>query len=754
LNGYLNNHSGIGCWRHYSAALQRNEVEDSLQNGSYIVNSTSEEHQTVQTILKLLIVLQSHLSLYGSDNDNVVLTTSRLFAALGQFFSIHETLPLLVARHGFLFEKVFVDRKSGHFEKFAYQMFQHGIAALNIEKGVTPGSLQTFLQLISRKPFATWDEGGIEVSLRARDVTQIGVRETVDSDFLLNEQVTDDEKDLIVGGTSRLWDVFVQTLLQGLDEEIKTYPAGQEMTPQALAEVTNRNLDGSDTSSQMTFARDASRFLPTLKHENIIPYRNDAVKRLIAFVEKLTPALRRMFLNNTFNLNNTPELTEQFLSGLSDDVILDALQDSADSDNYIPPIVVELLGKLAKNRDMDIGKQLPEDGDPQDDQNRLKTLFKPDDFKKYVPEDYQQTLLQILQSDSLPAGTTENVARLKQTLEQDMLDDQLGAVLFEILRQSLDPKNSTGFSLYLIDTFDHYLEAGSFDKITQLCRKYLEAQDRAEPLPEISDYLSSDRFTTGILDAVMSQATTGHDEILELIDTIREPFIVPLLNRLPLEKDRTLHKLYLNCLKKIGEPVVALAVERLTDEEWLVSKNMLHLLREIGDQSVLPEIRGCLRHPHPKVVQEALMTCLVFKDRAVDEEIIKLLDAEKDTGLLRTIMLAGMSDSDRVVDKLLDLLRTSTLLDYQLDIRKAVVRSLAVSTPKRAIPVFADILGSRSLMHSQEHKMFKMEILTALGKYPATEVMTLIDGQTNSKVPEIARQATIMRERLAGKGTP
>jgi len=730
------------------------KFEHSLQNGSYIVNKTSEEHQTVQTILKLLIVLQSHLSLYGSDNDNVVLTTSRLFAALDHFFSVHETLALQVARHGFLFDKGFIDRKNSSFEKFAYQMFQHGIATLSIEKGVTQRSLQTFLQLVSRKPFENWDEGGIEASLRARDVTQVDIREMMDSDFLLNEQIMGDEKDLIIGGTSRLWDVFVQTLLQGLDEETKTDLAGQEMTPQALAEVTNRNLDGSDISSQITFARDASRFLPTLKHENIIPYRDDAMKRLIAFVEKLTPALRRMFLNNTFKLNITPELTEQFLSGLSDDVILDALQDAADSDNYIPPIVVELLGKLAKNRDMDIGKQLPEDGAPQDDQNHLKTLFKPDDFKKYVPEDYQQTLLQILQSDSLPAGTMENVARLKQTLEQDMLDDQLGAVLFEILRQSLDPKHSTGFSRYLIDTFDHYLEAGRFDKITQLCRKYLEAQDRAEPLPEIADYLSSDRFTTGILDAVMSLATAEHDEILELIDTIREPFIVPLLSRLPLEKDRTLHKLYLNCLKKIGEPVVALAVERLTDEEWLVSKSMLHLLRELGDQSVLPEIRECLLHPHPKVVQEALMTCLVFKDRAADEEIIKLLDAEKDTGLLRTIMLAGMTDSDRVVDKLLDFLRTSTLLDYQLDIRKAVVRSLAVSTPKRAIPVFADILESRSLMHSQEHKIFKMEILTALGKYPATEVMTLIDGQANSKVPEIARQATIMRTRLAGKGTP
>lgn len=712
------------------------------------MNKISEESQIVRAILNNLIVLKSHLILYGRDNENIAQTTSRLFAFLEHLFAVRDNLVLLVARHGFLFEQEFVDRKNVNFEKFAYQMFQHGIAALRIEQGVSFDSLQTFLQLVSRKPSETWDNGGFEACLGARNVTRLEVRELTDSDFLLREATSDDSDDILWGGTSRIWDAFAQSLLQDMDETDNQDDTAS--APQSLAERANRSFSNGDPARKLNFARDASRFLLTLKHENIIPYRNTAMRRLIAFVEQLSPALRKMFLNNTFNLNVPPELAEQFFSGLPDEVILDALGDITDNDTYVPPVILKLLGKLAKNRGMEA--RLPRTdsgGDLRNDSDRIKTLFKPDDFKKFVPEDYQQTLLEILESHSLPIASSERMARLKQTLEQDMLDDHMGAVLFEIFRKEPDARHAAGIARHLIETCDHYLEAGQFRKITLLCRKCLATEENAKRFPDVVNYLTSDRFTTAVLDAARPMVETTGEEILELVAFIRKPFIEPLLNRLPQEEDRTLRSLYFDCLRRIGNAVISSAVARLADDRWFVQRDMLYLLRELGDEPSLPAVRSLLDHSHPQVALEALKTCLAFGGQDAEEHLLRRLDTAKGTEQLKVIMLAGMIESDRIVDRLLDFLGPTALFDYRLDLRKTAVRSLAIRAPSRALPVLASILESRSLLHSREHNAIKVEILEALGKFPAADVLPLLDAQTKSKVPEIARQAAAVQLRLS-----
>lgn len=708
---------------------------------------SSSDHPPVQAILNTLLVLQSHLALYGHDNDNVTLTTSRLFVFLERYFSSHETFVVQVTRHGFLYNKAFIDRRNQNFEKFAYRLFQHGIAAFRLTKDVQPLSVHTFLTTISRKQAETWDEGGILACLRHRNVTGIDVKEMVDSDFLLTAETSEDT-DLIVSSTSRLWETFARELLLSLGAS--DHSPDQLADPGALAEEIKQSLDNSDRLSQATVARDASRFLLTLKHENIVLYRRAALQRLIAFVEHLDPELRQRFLSNTFNLNLSPELAEEFFAGLSDKVILEALQYVADSDTYAPPVVVKLLGKLAKSRELTATLGPEETGQNQPGgPARVKDLFKPDDFKKYVPEDYQRTLFTILGSDTLPTETGEHIEHLKQTLEQDLLDSHMGAVLFEILQQDLDANHLKGLASQLVETLGHYLDAGDFSRITRLYRKCLETAEGAKQFPVVVTYLQSPRFTNGILDAARHLSRTRGDEILELIVTIRQPFIAPLLDRLSTEKDRTLRMFCLNALKKIGAQVVAPALERLTDDRWFVLRNLLLLVREMGDSSALPPVRNCMHHPHPKVAEEALMTCLAFNDRLAEELLLKRLDTEKGPALLKAIMLAGMTNSDPVVARLLAFLESSAIFDYQLDIRVAAVRSLAVSTPHRALSTLAEVLASRRILHNREHKALQIEALKALSRFPAEAIRHIIDSQLTSKVPEIARQAAAIQAQIS-----
>lgn len=715
-----------------------------------VQESSSKEISRIQNIINTLIVLQSHLGLYGLNNKNIDLTTARLCLFLEQHFAEQGKLTLHVARHGLLYKSAFVDRKNSNFAKFAYRLFQHGVAALSIRDEVSPKELQDFLLLVNRKPSETWDEGGIDACLASRHIARVVVREMVDQDILLSDELSELDDDELLKGRSRLWDKFALSVYQSLRlEAAENYDLPEGTTPQMLATVTNESLEQQTSSEQSTFTRDASRFLMSLKHEPVREYQNAALKRLISYVNHLSPAIRKMFLNNAFNLNVNPELIEKFLTGLTDDVILQALEEVSSAGDYTPPIVTKLLGKLAQSR----GLEAPEltvdtESDLQLKAGKIKELFKPDDFQKYVPDSYQKILFGILHSESLPEETMQKVAVLKKTLERDMLDDHLGAVLFDILRQAPDPESVAGVADNLISVFDFYLDTGSYRKVQQLYQRCLAGEEGRVQFAEVTSFVSSRNFTDKALDMCSQLDRSKLDELYDLIGFVGVPFVAPLLDRLSHEINRKLRMFYLTCLKGLGSLCLAEAVKRLDSHHWYVTRNIIYLLRELGDPGALPHVRKALGHQHARVYQEALKTCLLFKDRTATEHLMTLLDADNTQEVINAVGLAGLSESKPVFEKLLSLLKDTSLGGDQLSIRKAVVRALGLRAHRSALPLLSDLLVSKSFLRPQKSLELKLEIVSSLDKYPAADVVDILRVQVQSRSPELSHQARLVLKRL------
>ena len=205
---------------------------------------------------------------------------------------------------------------------------------------------------------------------------------------------------------------------------------------------------------------------------------------------------------------------------------------------------------------------------------------------------------------------------------------------------------------------------------------------------------------------------------------------------------------YLTCLKGIGAPCIEQALTRLDSPHWYVTRNILYLLRELGDPVVLPYVRKALGHQHAKVYQEALKTCLIFKDKTATEHLMTLLSGDDAQEVVNAIGLAGLSESGAVFEKLLSLLKDSSLGGEQLSLRKAVVRALAHRAQPAALPILSNVLASKSFLQSQRSLELKLEILASLDKYPAGEVAELLRTQVHSKSPELARQASLLLRRL------
>ncbi|GEM_PF-1107554 len=713
--------------------------EQTLQNAAEQPATLAQDFTVLRNILNTLVLLQSHLRLVGETGANTVLATSRLFTFLEQIFAARQTLTFSVARHGFLFADTFIDRTNRNLEKFANLLFQHGIASLTITPEVAPQAIHSFLKLVNRKPSETWDEGGMPVCLRSRKVTGLVVGEMSEDYFELKDAASEVEP---LPATTVLWEKYALAIAHGLhlaDADAE----GADHSPAAMAAAAGAALQNRTEEEKTAFARHAGRFLLSLKHEKVRTYRDATVRNLTTFINELPPDLRILFLTNVFNLNLDIDLAEDFASTLSDECILDAFKNAAIEENYTPPVILRLLGKLAANRGLDTEGAVTHGSGQGPDSSMLADLFRADGFADYVPERYQDALLRVVREDHLPAGTEVELDQLKQSLEPAAVEDHLGQVLLRIFQETPDAQHLTGMCGNLRNTVDFYLTTENFGKITELLQTIAATDPTAESAHvALVEHASSAAFIDAALDAVNRLGREKLEELATLILYLKEPFIVPLFARLNQEPNRSIRLVYLRLLKQIGPPCIGEAIRWLTDERWYVTRNMLFLLREIGDPTVLPEIRRYLTHNHAKVRQEALGACLLFRDDAAVGHLLRGFEAKEETEAIRAVTLAAQANDPQVIARLLETVQKSSLFDYRLELRRAAVRALAVHAPPEALPVFAQILASHDRLRASPHEQLKLEIVGSLGKYPtepAAKLLRELVGNGSAKVAQVAR---------------
>ncbi len=712
------------------------------------VNETKSTQ--VKNFISTLILLLNHLRLYESANKVIDLTTERTLGFLEPLLADGETLTIYIGRHAFIYEEQFIERSNQLFEAFASRLFQHGIAAVSFTRGVTGAQVHTFLRLVGRKPNSNWDEGGVEAALQLRNISNISVQEMSELDFSLGdetpEEVESEEEN------SPLWQRFALAIVQGL--HVKDHAAGKEnFLPKKLAEAINVFLEQHDGSKDEMLAKDLSRFLLSLKQEKVRIYRTATLNSLVDLVNALSPRVRNLFLHNVFNLSIDADLSEGLLRGMSDQVIMDALHNVSLDQGYAPPVVLQLLGRLATERGLALPQLKMTAAGNDTSAERIAELFREDDFDKYVPKLYQKALLSIIKSKELPPQVSENLSRLKRTLEQQAIDHHMGEILMQILQAPVEVQDLGLLSNNLRETIDFYLQTHNYAKIKGLLALCRREQLWGSLAAEIFDCLSTSRFSTALLNDLNGTEREKNEASLDLIMEIGEPFIAPLLDRLSIETNRAVRRNYLNVLTRLGEACLSQTVNRLADSRWFVVRNMIFLLREMGNPDVLQYVRPCIQHKHPKVSQEALKTCLIFRDKEATPFLLSLLKRENESELMQAVSQAAMCDDPAVFTRLVAMLQEGSVLNFRLDLKRAIVRSLASSAAKRSLPVFAGILGSHNLFHPKQLETLKLEVVGALEKIPDDGAKRLLREQTRSDYGEVAQAAEEALARSNGRKT-
>lgn len=255
-------------------------------------------------------------------------------------------------------------------------------------------------------------------------------------------------------------------------------------------------------------------------------------------------------------------------------------------------------------------------------------------------------------------------------------------------------------------------------------------------------------------DAVEALVTSLPDlpeEVLGAVPALIErmgPATVPhLLDVLARTENRRMRFRLLDLLAKLGPVVARDAAALLTDPRWYVVRNMLLLLRRVGDQRSVAAVRRCVEHPDLRVRLEAIHNLFSF-DREVPRALLRRALNDSDLRQAEAAMeLAGKYGIAQAVEPIVEFLCAWDPFGKRRAVRLKAIRALAAIADPRALDGLGRFRGGFHLLPPALEE--RRELYRTLPAYPEEAYQPWAASGLRSRDPEIRRLSVAMG---AGQG--
>jgi hypothetical protein len=713
--------------------------------------------KVISGLIHAMNMAGSKLTAYPEGHPFIIESFQKVENILQGIFETRGQLIFGIAKNSVMVGPKALDQKNPIFQRFAGTLFEHGIVGLILLRGLTSKELMDFDIIIAQKRNDIYRQGGVDVLLSKAGIRHIQVKLIDYALFQAQEGLDSHEK----GGenlkASLFWESFVKGLFEGVLD-----PGGQSNKPwndidaKNLAEMLNSKhlIQDSKAMEGLDFA-----LLSNIRDNglNQLADNDESKDRLFTFINSLNDDLRQCFLQRFLNsLPDESDVVGSILSGLPDGVILNALEKQTSEELYVPPNVLKILQKLKKspdNTDLDGVDGFLGEHSEDELAERLNVIFKEDEGDRFVPLDYQKILQDVIVAEDLSAPELTEVTQLGQTLTEHNINTSLTLIIVNLVVVHSCGQVNDSLKQALKNHCVLLVKNGDFHVVLHILETISKKTDQVgedhEALSgDLIEMFSDRSFTEEILTAAAQWGKEKHFYIKRIIQHVGQPFIEPLLDRLTEEESKTLRLLYLDLLKEFGGAIKDQLIRRLGDKRWYVVRNLLFVLRQLDDPSVLGSIYGLFNHHDQRVRHELLHTFLAFKDPRADNILLNEMNTGDSDRCLKAIMLAGMTRNSEVFEKLAAFIKKKGLNKTDLEIKKASIHALAEIGNPSALPVLQEVLKSFSLFSRQKLMFLKLEIIVSLVQYSAEEILPMLQKIAGSRSGELAVKAGLMIKTL------
>jgi HEAT repeat protein len=334
--------------------------------------------------------------------------------------------------------------------------------------------------------------------------------------------------------------------------------------------------------------------------------------------------------------------------------------------------------------------------------SELITLFREEDIDRYNPEDHLALLARAMLAwptrTPVVLGTLEALGDRVASLTEDAVGRQLTETLLDLLSHYGNEK-AAPILARLEQLVQAALARGSLDEATFAIEGMARvAGDAAVPesmraaMRAQLDHLTGTETLSAL---AASLGATPAPEAIRLIRLLGPGAIRSLLQVLVEEKVRTRRRRVFDLLTAVGPDVVAEATRWLTDPNWYVVRNIIALLRGVGDRSSLPTVRRLTSHADLRVRLEALRTLLEFDPAVGHRHLLSAIADPDPRAATAAVELAAQQGGPTIVEPLLGVLGSWDLTGRRRAVRLAALQALGRVGRPEVLPRLARFFRER-----------------------------------------------------------
>ncbi len=257
-----------------------------------------------------------------------------------------------------------------------------------------------------------------------------------------------------------------------------------------------------------------------------------------------------------------------------------------------------------------------------------------------------------------------------------------------------------------------------------------------------AERLSGRESIEALVEALPDLPDEAFAAIPALIDQLGPSAVRHLLDVLARTENRRMRFRLLDLLATLGPVVARDATALLSDPRWYVVRNMLLLLRRVGDARSAPSVRRCVDHPDLRVRLEAIHALFTF-DQDVPRELLRKALQDRDPRQAEAAMeLAGKYGIAQAVEPIVESLRAWDPLGRRRAVRLKAIRALAAIGDPRALAGLGRFHSRFQLLGPALEE--RRELYRTLPAYPESAYQEWIGDGLRSRDPEIRRLSAAM----------
>jgi len=723
-----------------------------MTNHTTLQSEAADDQTTVRTLATLiheLNISRRNIRAYPPGHQVIASGLAKVLATYGTLAMPAGEILLGVSGDALLWQDTPLDTSNRVLRDFARALHLRGIAALALRPGLTGEELERFIGILAASREEIVQQGGIESAWDKAGIAALGIRAVRYDIFTSTTPGLPDEPT----GTPQptLWEQFARGAVRGLfDQGVSGVEA---LDPELLAHDMSREFHkGANFEAQ---AREFAGYL--LRHDIFGTSRgfaedsaaNPAFRTLATFVSSLTPALRRQFLNASFDLNRpgAPAAVGALLRELPSEVVIEVLEEVNAHQTSVPPFILAILQQLAglgKPGDLGAGE-----GSEQAIQEKMRILLREHAMEEYIPSSYQEKLGRMLELQQVPLLGSAGLDELLETIEVASLESRTGDILLLFLNNdAAGEADHEALEQNLKEICAYFQQTGAYDELLKVLRQ-LKAHGAQGPRL-LAEIFGEREFVEELLEGLGIWGKEKFEVVTQLFLEIGAACIAPLLDRLAVEQNMSLRRFLMDRLVEFGPAAAPALIERLGDGPWYYLRNLIGVVRQSQLTDCLERLRPLARHRDGRVAQEALRTLLQFRDPEAEARVLRGLESTDRGTQLFFLSLAGKSAAPATLGKLHRLLSAPGFSAQDCELKSAVLPALAEIGTADALRVLEELFAARSLLHPIQLNRLKMEALATLARYPAPPCKALLKrlAQGSGKV---ARQAAQLLSGLPGR---